>query len=182
MRSFWCRCLCALSLLTGSLGDVEVLMLRALLSCLVRGVGLTAWMRRCLCRLRCVSRAPRPRCHMCSCCVCAGLVGLGMFGELRLFWACPLPLLDDLHALLCRFDESWETEFAASVGLAEFRSWTALASEGALHGLQIRWQRVNTRVRRRPYVVGAMFVLSRRLWALAAGLLGRCASQETGCM
>ena len=28
------------------------------------------------------------------------LCGAGWFGELRPFWACPLPLLDDLHALL----------------------------------------------------------------------------------
>ena len=29
--------------------------------------------------------------------------GAGWFGELRPFWACPLPLLDDLHALRLRW-------------------------------------------------------------------------------
>ena len=39
--------------------------------------------------------------------------------ELAAFWCCPLRLLDDLHALLCRSCESAECEVAAGAGLWE---------------------------------------------------------------
>ena len=39
--------------------------------------------------------------------------------ELAAFWCCPLRLLDDLHALLCRTCESAECEVAAGAGLWE---------------------------------------------------------------
>ena len=46
--------------------------------------------------------------------------------ELSAFWQCPLPLLDDLGALLCRSCESLECAFAAGSGLWEFACWRAL--------------------------------------------------------
>ena len=58
--------------------------------------------------------------------------------QLSEVWRCPLRVLDDLHALLCRSCESPECELAAGAGLWEFSCWRAL--EPSVEVLQRRWQ------------------------------------------
>ena len=51
------------------------------------------------------------------------LGGATPVAELAAFWRCPLRLVDDLHALLCRSCENPECELATGAGLWEFSCW-----------------------------------------------------------
>ena len=68
------------------------------------------------------------------------------------FWRCPLRLLDDLHALVCRSCGSPECELAPGAGLLEFSCWRALGP--SLEVLQRRWLCMGPRARMRPCAVG----------------------------